>query len=68
MESLDEKVASLATTEKRTYTVKEIADILGISRNHAYDYINDMGFHIIRIGAAIRIPKTEFDKWFDGSD
>ena len=29
MESLDEKVASLATTEKRTYTVKEIADILG---------------------------------------
>lgn len=68
MESLDEKVASLATTEKRTYTVKEIADILGISRNHAYDYINDMGFRIIRIGAAIRIPKTEFDKWFDGSD
>ena len=50
------------------YTVKEIADILGISRNHAYDYINDMGFRIIRIGAAIRIPKTEFDKWFDGSD
>ena len=68
MESLDEKVASLATTEKRTYTVKEIADILGISRNHAYDYINAMGFRIIRIGAAIRIPKTEFDKWFDGSD
>ena len=68
MESLDEKVASLATTAKRTYTVKEIADILGISRNHAYDYINDMGFRIIRIGAAIRIPKTEFDKWFDGSD
>ena len=68
MESLDEKVASLATTEKRTYTVKEIADTLGISRNHAYDYINDMGFRIIRIGAAIRIPKTEFDKWFDGSD
>lgn len=68
MESLDEKVASLPTTEKRTYTVKEIADILGISRNHAYDYINDMGFRIIRIGAAIRIPKTEFDKWFDGSD
>ena len=68
MESLDEKVASLATTEKRTYTVKEIADILGISRNHAYDYINDMGFRIIRIGAEIRIPKAEFDKWFDGSD
>ena len=68
MESLDEKVASLATTEKRTYTVKEIADILGISRNHAYDYINDMGFRIIRIGAAIRIPKAEFDKWVDGSD
>ena len=68
MESLDEKVASLPTTEKRTYTVKEIADILGISRNHAYDYINDMGFRIIRIGAAIRIPKTDFDKWFDGSD
>lgn len=68
MESLDEKVASLPTTEKRTYTVKEIADILGISRNHAYDYINDMGFRIIRIGVAIRIPKAEFDKWFDGSD
>ena len=68
MESLDEKVASLPTTEKRTYTVKEIEDILGISRNHAYDYINDMGFRIIRIGAAIRIPKAEFDKWFDGSD
>lgn len=56
----------LAMQEKRTYTVQEVADILGISRNHAYEYIGKIPeIRSVRIGATIRISKKSFDTWLD---
>lgn len=48
--------------ECRTYTVNEIARILGISQARAYRLVQEGLFKSVRIGNAIRIPKRSFDK------
>lgn len=50
---------------KRTYIVSEIQDILGISRNTAYNLIQQKVFKSIRLGSHIRISKKSFDSWLD---
>ena len=50
---------------KRTYTVDEIQDILGISRTSAYNLVKKKVFHSVRIGGSIRISKKSFDEWLD---
>lgn len=52
-------------TGKRTYTVGEIAEILGIGRTSAYKLIRSGQFQTVRIGSAIRISKASFDDWLD---
>ena len=49
------------TPERRTYTVDDIAQILGIGRTSAY-------ILVVRIGNAIRISKRSFDEWLDSLD
>ena len=51
--------------DKRTYTVEEVAHILGIGRNSAYILVKEGHFKIVRIGNAIRISKRSFDEWLD---
>lgn len=50
---------------KRTYTVDEIQDILGISRPTAYNLVKKNEFHSVRVGGHIRISKKSFDEWLD---
>ncbi len=50
---------------KRTYTVDEIQDILGISQPTAYALIKRNLFHSIRVGRHIRVSKISFDAWLD---
>jgi len=50
---------------KRTYTVEELAGILGIGRSSAYELVRQGHFKIVRIGTAIRISKKSFDEWLD---
>ena len=50
---------------KRTYTVREIEEILGIGRTSAYKLIHSGQFQMVRIGSAIRISKASFDDWLD---
>lgn len=52
-------------TEKRTYTVYEIAAILNIGRTSAYQLVKEEHFKIIRIGNTIRISKKSFDEWLE---
>ena len=52
-------------TGKRTYTVGEIAEILGIGRTSAYKLIRSGQFQIVRSGSARRISKASFDDWLD---
>lgn len=69
----EEKIAALNRTneesvacyEKRTYTVDEIQDILGISRPTAYNLVKKGFFHSVRVGGHIRISKKSFDEWLD---
>lgn len=51
--------------EKRTYTVDEIQDILGVSRPTAYNLVKQELFHSVRVGGHIRISKKNFDEWLD---
>ena len=43
--------------EKRTYTVDEIQDILGISRPTAYNLVKKGLFHSVRVGGISVFPK-----------
>ena len=71
----DEKIAEINEREtilaegaddgKRTYTVDEIQDILGICRTSAYRLIARKEFHSVRIGNNIRVSRRSFDEWLD---
>ena len=54
--------------ECRTYTVNEIALILGVSRTRAYSLVQEDLFKSVRIGNAIRISKRSFDHWLESLD
>ena len=56
-----------AAIEKRTYTVKELSVILGISENACYAFVKEMKeeFRSVRIGSSIRVSKKSFDDWLD---
>lgn len=47
-------------SEKLTYSVKEAADLIGISKPKMYELCHRTDFPAIFIGRAIRIPKAEF--------
>ena len=49
--------------EKRCYTVKEIQDILGISRPTVYELLKKNEFHWIQIGTKYRISKKSLGGW-----
>lgn len=51
--------------EKRTYTVKEIADILGIGKTAAYKLVHTGVFKTVQIGTTIRASRQSFDEWLD---
>ena len=57
--------AGVGQFDKRTYTVDEIQDILGISRTSSYNLVKKGLFRVIRIGGSIRISKKSFDEWLD---
>ncbi len=50
---------------KKTYTVAEIASILGIGRTSAYNLVKENHFKVVKIGASIRISKKSFDDWLN---
>ena len=58
---------SETTFKKRTYTIAEIRDILGISRPAAYKLVRKNYFHSVRVGNQIRISKESFDQWLEGN-
>lgn len=53
-------------TEKRCYTVKELQEILGISRPTVYSLLKRNEFRWIQLdGGKYRISKKSFDDWLD---
>ena len=51
--------------EKRCYTVKDLQDILGVSRPSVYDLLKKNEFRWILVGGKYRISKKSFDAWLD---
>lgn len=51
--------------DKRCYTVKELQEILGISRPTVYELLKRNEFRWIQIGSSYRISKKSFDEWLD---
>ena len=54
-----------AVSEKRTYSVQEIADILLISRSMAYNLCKQPLFKTVKVGKYVRVSKPSFDEWLD---
>jgi excisionase family DNA binding protein len=42
-------------------TVAEVSQILQVSRNHVYELVRSGKIHTLRIGSAIRMPRTALD-------
>lgn len=51
--------------EKRCYTVKDLQDILGVSRPSVYDLLKKNEFRWILVGGKYRISKKSFDAQLD---
>lgn len=49
----------------QTYSVDDIAAILGISKSSAYELCKKGLFKTLRIGRIIRINRKSFDQWFE---
>ena len=58
-------VVSKTAPNKKSYTVAEIRQILGISRPTAYKLINQNVFQSVRLNSGIRIVKSSFDAWLE---
>ena len=68
IEAESKEIASpVAPPEKRTYTVEDIQNILGVTRTTAYRLVNSNQFRVIKIGRSIRIPVKAFDEWLEGN-
>lgn len=57
-----------ASLEKRSYSVAEAAEMLGISKRSVYNLCSQGAFKSVRIGTRLRISKKSFDDWLDGSN
>ena len=52
-----------------TYTVKDVANALGISLRKAYNLCSDTNdFKVFRFDRSIRVHKRSFDDWFNCVD
>lgn len=57
-----------ANEGKRSYSVAEVAEILGISKRSVYNLCANGTFRCVRIGTRLRISKKSFDDWLDGEN
>ena len=52
-------------TEKLTLSVEEMGELLGVSRQTAYNLIHRTDFPTLRIGKRVLIPKKQLEAWMD---
>lgn len=49
--------------EKLTYSIPEVAQVLGVSKPTAYNLANSKGFPILRIGKRKVVPAQGLQDW-----
>jgi len=57
----------MGMTEKKYYTAKELAEMLGLNVMTIYRYINAGKLKAYKIGKEFRIDKSEFDRFMQKS-
>lgn len=57
----------MSDVQRQTYTVSEVAKILGIGRNTAYEVCRNGEIPTIKIGGRILIPRSAIDELLDGA-
>lgn len=67
--SIDERIKELNSKsfEKKSYSVEEVMQILGVVRQTVYKLIKQGCFKAVRVEKGYRIKKYSFDKWLDGN-
>ena len=65
--SIEARVKDLngGTSQKKSYSVEEVMQILGIARQTVYKLIDRGCFKAVKVDKGYRIVKTSFDKWLD---
>ncbi|GAB0103465.1 helix-turn-helix domain-containing protein [Nocardia sp. JMUB6875] len=58
----------LRRAEPAAYTVEQAAELLGVSRNNAYQAVHDGVIPAKRVGRRWVIPCKAFHEWLDSPD
>ncbi len=53
---------------KKSYTVQEVIQILGTTRQSIYKLIDEGCFRAVKVENGYRIYKDSFDEWLDGKE
>lgn len=53
-------------TNRKVYTMEEVAEQLGIGRTSAYRLAEQGVFPVLRLGRRLVVPKAKFDSWLSG--
>jgi excisionase family DNA binding protein len=54
------------TTQSLTYSVEEVAALLGIARGVAYECVRNGSIPATRVGRRWLVPRKRFHAWLDG--
>lgn len=60
-----QKAINKRDSNSLTYSIEEVAEVLGISRATAYNLANSKGFPVLRIGKRMVVPKEALAKWME---
>jgi excisionase family DNA binding protein len=55
-------------TEPLTYSVDEVAGLLGIARGVAYECVRNGSIPATRVGRRWLVPRKRFHDWLDGAE
>jgi len=53
---------------KKSYTVQEVIQILGTTRQSIYKLIDEGCFRAVKVENGYRIYKDSFDEWLEGKE
>lgn len=64
---IEDRVRELngSSFDKRSYSVEEVQDILGVARQTVYKLIKQGCFRAVMVEKSYRIIKSSFDKWLE---
>ncbi len=55
----------MSESKKLCYTVSEAAQMIGVSRNYAYELVRQGQLPVIKFGKRLLIPRVQLEKMLD---